>query len=277
MRIAVVTDSTADIPTELTHKYPLWVIPTIMVVEGKSYEDDGQFTREEFYRRLPAAQPPPTTAAPAVGAFEQVYRTLLSGEFDQIISIHVASALSGVYNVAHTAAQSFGERITVLDSEQLSMGLGFQAINAARTAAKTDNIQAILEQVEETRRQTNLIAMLDTLEYVRRSGRVSWARAALGNLFRLKAFIEVKEGRVLRLGEARTRRKAIERLSEMLAQIKNIQQLAILHSNAEQDAHDFLAGIRLSGPETPYIVNVTPVIGTHVGPNALGFVAITAP
>lgn len=274
MPIAVVTDSTADIPSELIAELPIRVVPTIMVIEGQSYEDDGQFTREEFYRRLPDTQPPPTTAAPAVGAFEQVYQALLGEGFDRIVSVHVASALSGVYNAAHAAAQSFGERIVVVDSEQLSMGLGFQAINAARAAGRGDSLQNVLQRIDDTRRHTRLVAMLDTLEYVRRSGRVSWARAALGNLLRLKPFIEVDAGRVLRLGEARTRAKGISRLREMLQELDSVIQLAILHSNAEADAQDFLASLSLPETVSTHIVNVTPVIGTHVGPNALGFVAI---
>lgn len=276
MQTAIVTDSTADIPEELVARLSIRVVPTIMVIDGESHADDGQFTREEYYRRLPDADPPPTTAAPAVGAFEEAYRSLLDENVSKIISIHVASALSGVYNAAHAAAQTFVNEIVVVDSEQLSMGLGFQVINAAQAAREGESLHAILQRIEDTRRNLRLIAMLDTLEYVRRSGRVSWARAALGNLLRLKPFIEVDDGRVLRLGEARTRNKGIDRLRQMLNEIHNIAQLAILHSNAEQDAREFLASLPLSASISPYIVNVTPVIGTHVGPNALGFVAVSS-
>lgn len=276
MQYAIVTDSTADIPQELVQKYSIHVVPTIMVFGGESYEDDGQFSREDFYRRLPDADPTPTTAAPAIGAFEKVYRSILDRDVERVISIHVASALSGVFNAAYAAAQSFGDSVMVVDSEQLSMGLGYQAINAAQAVSQGLSLQAILQRIEDTRRNLRLIAMLDTLEYVRRSGRVSWARAALGTLLRLKPFIEVNEGRVLRLGEARTRSKGIDRLRQMLVDINDIVQLTILHSNAEQDALVFLDSLPLSQNFATHIVNVTPVIGTHVGPNALGFVAVSA-
>jgi DegV family protein with EDD domain len=116
--------------------------------------------------------------------------------------------------------------------------------------------------------------MLDTLEYVRRSGRVSWARAQLGNLLRVKPFLEVREGDVLRIGDARTRHKGIERLKQLLQDLGALERLAILHTNAEDDARQILDEIHPDLDTTPLVVNVTTVIGTHVGPNGLGFAAV---
>ncbi len=272
--IAIVTDSTSDIPSQIAEALNIRVIPTILVINDKSIEDDLNFSREDFYNELPHMVNLPTTAAPGIGKFEEVYAELLNSGFHTVISIHVAGNLSGVFNAAHAAAQSFDGKVFVIDSEQLSMGLGFQAIKAAEAALNSSSLQVILQIIADVRQNTHLVAMLDTLEYIRRSGRVSWARAAIGTILRLKPFIQVSEGRVLRLGEACTRKKGVDRLVELLPAVDTINSLAILHTNAEQDAYDFLARIQISTGIQPVVVNITPVIGTHVGPNGLGFVAI---
>lgn len=275
MKIAVVTDSTSDIPIELADELNIRVIPTILIMNNQSIEDNRQFSREAFYNELPKMANLPTTAAPGIGKFEETYADVFNSGFDQVISIHVAGNLSGVFNAAHAAAHAFEGKVIVVDSEQLSMGLGFQAVEAAEAALKGDSLQTILQIIANVRQNTHLIAMLDTLEFIRRSGRVSWARAAIGTILRLKPFIQVAEGRVLRLGEARTRKKGIERLVEYLQEVGEFSRLAILHSNAEQDAREFFERLHFRTEIHPILVNVTPVIGTHVGPNALGFVAIT--
>ncbi len=132
----------------------------------------------------------------------------------------------------------------------------------------------MLRLIKDVGNRVRLIAMLDTLEYVRRSGRVSWARARLGNLFQIKPFIELRDGVVLSLGESRTRTKGSQRLKEFLYRLGSLERLAILHSNAEQDARQFLAELQLNLPIPPLVINVTTVIGNHVGPNGLGFVAV---
>jgi len=135
-------------------------------------------------------------------------------------------------------------------------------------------IGGLFDLVQTTRQGVRVIAMLDTLEYVRRSGRVSWARARLGNLLRVKPFLEVKDGKVLSLGETRTRRKGTEHLRQLLLKQGIIERLAVLHTNAEADAHNFLSTLKLNLDTKPFLVNVTTVIGTHVGPNGLGFATV---
>ena len=152
--------------------------------------------------------------------------------------------------------------------------MGFQAIAAAEAALQNLTLKEILSKVADIRRRTHLVAMLDTLEYVRRSGRVSWARASLGALLQIKPFITLKNGVVLRLGETRTRRKGIERLYESLKKLGSLERLAILHTNAEIDASHMVSEFTQYVKTQPLIVNVTSIIGTHVGPNCLGFVAV---
>jgi len=271
MSIAIVTDSTADVHQDLADKLNIHVVPAILMMGEQSYEDGKGLTRQEFYERLPDMNPLPTTGTPSAGTFESLYQNLFDLGVQEIISIHVASLLSSIYNAAHTAAQSFGERVHVIDSESLSMGFGWQVMVAAEAAMQNLSAEKIVTAINKTRQNTRLFAMLDTLEYVHRSGRVGWARARIGSLLRIKPFIEVKEGQVFSLGQTRTRRKGIARLRKLLHEQGNLARLAILHTNAEADAIDFLNNLNIEIPENPLIVNVTTIIGTHVGPNGLGF------
>jgi DegV family protein with EDD domain len=276
-QIAFVTDSTSDIPQELVEEFNIQVVPNIMVINGKSFEDGNGLSRDEFYRRLPGLKSVPTTATASSGTYEQLYEILLTSGANQVISIHAASQLSGIYNAASVAAASFGGRVQVYDSEQLSLGLGFQVLAVAESVARGVSPDHALEILREVRPRTRVIAMLDTLEYVRRSGRVSWARARLGNLLNIKPFIEVKAGKVLSIGEARTRQKGIQRLKELLTGMGSIERLAVLHTAAEADARQFWAEIKNQIPPSvrPLIVNITTIIGVHTGPNCLGLAAVT--
>jgi DegV family protein with EDD domain len=174
------------------------------------------------------------------------------------------------------AAQAFSGKVHVFDSGQVSLGMGFQVLAVAEAIAQGLTREAIFARLADVQRRIRLVAMLDTMEFIRRSGRVSWARARLGNLLNLKPFVEVKEGLVLSLGEARTRRKGIERLLKMLRGLGTMERLAILHSNAEKDARDLLEIIAPQVISPPLLVNITTVIGAHVGPNGLGFVTVRA-
>ncbi len=274
--IAIVTDSTADIPAEYAERYQIRVIPNIIIIDGKSLEDGVDITRQEFYEKLVSMKTLPTTATASSGAYQQLYERLLGQGAKNILSIHASSLLSGIYNAAHIAAQEFQDRVLVIDSQQLSLGLGVQVLQAARAASKRESLPAVLSIIEDVRRRIRLIAMLDTLEYIHRSGRVSWARARLGNLLRIKPFVEVKDGSVLSLGEARTYQRGVARLRELLVHQGPIEQLAILHTNAEENARRFLSNLPLPLPENPLLVNVTSVIGTHTGPNGIGFTVVKA-
>jgi DegV family protein with EDD domain len=271
--IAIVTDSTADIPEEITQKYQIRVIPNYVIIGGKSLRDGLDISRKEFYEMLPGMNPLPTTAAASSGEYEEMYAQLLGKHARHILSIHCSSVLSGIYNAARLAAQKFGNRVTVIDSQFLSLGLGFQVI-AAGEAALYQPVESVLDLLIEVRKRARVIAMLDTLEYVRRSGRVSWARARISGILRIKAFVEVKDGTVFSLGESRTRQKGINRLMELIHKLGPVERLAILHTNAESDARKILSDLNPQLPTEPLLVNVTTAIGTHVGPNGLGVAAV---
>jgi DegV family protein with EDD domain len=276
MKIAIVTDSTADIPAEIARETQIHVVPNIVVIEGQSYRDGEDITRREFYERLPDMKDHPTTATASSGTYLQLYKLLFQQGAQNILSIHVSGLLSGVCNAARVAAQEFGDRVRIIDSEQLTLGLGFQALSAAEAVKQGSSIGNILEMLQDIRERVHVIAMLDTLEYVRRSGRVSWARARLGNLLQVKSFIEVRDGQVFSLGKTRTRRKGIEKMLQYLRDLGPLDQLAILHSNAESDARRLLMEFNPDLKTDPLVVNVTTAIGIHVGPNGLGFAAVVS-
>jgi DegV family protein with EDD domain len=274
MKIEIVTDSTSDIPPEVAAEYHIHIVPALLNIGGQSLEDGPGISRREFYERLPAMQPLPTTSAPSVGSFLKIYEKAFQQGADRILSLHAPAPLSGIYNAARLAAQNFGERVSVVDSGSLTLGLGFQAMAASEASRDGASLEEVFTHVENVRKRTNLTAMLDTFEYVRRSGRVSWAKAALGALLNIKPFIGVKDGAVLRLGETRTRLKGVQRLADMLLGLGRLDRLAILHTNIEDEACQFLASLGVNLPTSALIVNVTTVIGTHVGPKGLGFVAV---
>jgi DegV family protein with EDD domain len=274
MSIAIVTDSTSDIPAELVERYSISVVPNILVLDGQSLEDGKGISREEFYNRLPEMKSLPTTATASPGVYLNLYEKLLKSGATHVLSVHAAGTLSGIINAASTAAEAFDGKVRVFDSASVTLGLGFQVLMAAEATVRGATMDVLLALLNDLRKRARVFAMLDTLEYVRRSGRVSWARARLGNLLHLKPFVELREGIVYSLGETRTRRKGIEQLKKFLFEQGPLERLAILHTNAEADARQFLGEIDINLQAPPLVVNVTTIIGTHVGPNGLGFAAV---
>jgi len=272
--IAVVTDSTADIPNDIVSQLGIHVIPAIVVIEGVPFLDGEGLSRPLFYEKLPSMSMPPTTAAPSSGYFEDLYTRLFDDGVTNIISIHVASQLSGLFNAARIGAQPFGSNVNVIDSGSLSMGLGYQVITAAETAVRGGSVEDIIGKIANIRKKTRLIAMIDTLEYLRRSGRVSFLRASMGAMMKTRLFVEIRDGEVIRLEQGRTRRKSLIRLGEILSNLSPLKELAILHSNSETDAREFFYNCNLSINILPLFINVTTVIGTHIGPNSIGFAAV---
>jgi DegV family protein with EDD domain len=274
MKLGFVTDSTADVPPDLAGQHGIEIVPAIVNIGSKSYFDGIDISREEFYNRLPDLNPPPTTSSPSVGAIQERYEKLLRAGAEFVISIHPPNELSGIYNAARLAAEAFGQRVKVLDSGQVSLGLGFQVIMAAEAAAKGAILDEVTALVEDVRQRVRLAALLDTIEYIHRSGRVSWAVAKIGGIFRLQPLVELRFGIVHRLGLARTRLQGIERLASALYSWGPLERLAVLHTNAESAARLLLDDVKSKVTAQPLLVNVTTAIGTHVGPNGLGFAAI---
>ena len=274
MKNGMVTDSTSDIPGELIARYDIKVIPAIINIGSQSYEDGKGLSREEYYDLLPVLKQSPTTSSPSAGIFESTYGDLISNGVEKIISLHPPTHLSGIFNAARLAAESFKEKVHVLDSGQLSMGLGFQVLAAAEAISSKKGIIEVLNHVSNIKDKVRVQALLDSLTYLRRSGRVSWAKAMVGGLLNLKPIIDLRFGVVKRIGQVRTRSQGIKRLKDDLLKRSPLERLAVLHTNAENDAHTFLEDLNIKFSSPPLIVNVTTVIGTHVGPNGLGWALV---
>ena len=276
MKLGIVTDSTCDIPQFLIEQHELEVIPCILVLDGKEHIDGKDITREEFYRKLPALTTQPTTAAPSIGDFSSRYDSLLRRGCDHVLSIHAAGALTSILDIARQASHDFAERVTCMDSASLSLGLGFQVLAAAEAAEL--GLQSALDAIKSTQDRLQVFAALDTMEYLKRSGRVPATVAMLGSLLSIKPLIELKNGEVKAIGVVRTTNQANERLSKILLEGNSLERLAILHTGAEARARDFLNELMQkasqSVPRDIFMVNVTTVIGTHVGPNGLGFASV---
>lgn len=276
MKLGIVTDSTSDLPQYLIEQYELEVVPSILILDGKEYADGVGLSRDDFYKRLPSLQASPTTAAPSIGEFSTRYDSLLTRGCDRILSIHAAGTLTTIINSARQAAHDFPDKITIIDSGSLSLGLGFQ-VKAAAEATEL-GLDAALQAIEATRKRLHVFAALDTMENLKRSGRVPGAVAALGSLLSIKPLIELTNGEVKAIGAVRTTKQANERMLNFLLQGGELARLAILHTGAEPRAKEFLNTLMgkasQSVPRDILMVNVTPVIGTHVGPNGLGFASV---
>jgi DegV family protein with EDD domain len=275
MKFGFVTDSTSDLTQSMVDQHGILVVPAIVVIDGEGYTDGSGMTREEFYTALPNMKVAPTTAAPAPGEFGARYEQLFAASCDHVLSFHPPLALTGIGFSARTAADGFNGRVTVLDTGQLTLGIGFQVLAGAEAAAKGAGLDEILAAVKSVRQRLKVAAVLDTMLYLKRSGRVHWAKAAIGGLLNLKPLVEITEGKVESLGAARTTHQGYLRVLEMLKEQGPLERLVILHTNAEHRARQLLEDLKPDLSDVP-LINVTTVIGTHVGPNGLGFAAVRA-
>jgi DegV family protein with EDD domain len=278
MTIRIVTDSTCDLPTAVAEQLKITVVPAYVNIGDQSFLDGIELTRAQFYRELEGYPTPPTTAAPASGAFTQVYEQLADEGATEIISIHVASKLSGVLNAARLGAEDTEVKVSLFDSQSLSMGLGLLAQVAAEAAADGRSLDEVMALLDSAVRRTYVFALLDTLEFLRRSGRVNWAQFGIGTLLKIKPLVRVFGGVLEMQEKIRTSKKATEKMIERIAELGQYERVALLHTDAPQEVEHLrhqLAHLIPAGSRPPAVL-VTPAIGSHVGPRALGFAGILA-
>lgn len=277
MKIGLVCDSPTDLSEELVNRYRIQVVPAILVLDDHAYQDGIEITRSEFYERLPLLRRSPSTAAPSGESMAARYQALLNAGCDHVIGIFTAEKLTAIADIARKTAEEFAGKISVIESGSLSMGTGYQVLAAAEGIEQGQPLTEILQAIQSVRERTRTYAALDTVEYLRRSGRVPQAAATLGSLLSIKPIVELREGVVKPVDAPRTTSKATGKLFNILDELGPLERLSILHTNAEQRAREFLdrlANIRQNLPVDIHIVNVTTVIGTHVGPHGLGFAAV---
>jgi DegV family protein with EDD domain len=274
-KIRIMTDSVCDIPQELLEKWNIGVIPCYVNFEGKSYLDDGkQFDRAEFYRRLPQMKEFPTTAAPSPALAEEMLKEAIEG-YDHIVSINVAAKLSATLNnVRLGGQQGLPERVTVLDSGGVTMSIGSQALVAARVAAETGSVEAVVAAVESARKRQKLYAIIANLEYLRRSGRVNAISAFAGSILQIKPILDVHDGEVDVAERIRTMGKAVSRLRELTEAQAPLESLTILHIENENGANELKESLKGILPPEVITVVAGPTLGVHIGPGSLGVVTI---
>jgi DegV family protein with EDD domain len=275
-RVRIVTDSTADVPTWVAERLGITVIPAYVQIGGQSLRDGEHITRTEFYEMLPTLQEIPTTAVPPAAEFTEAFRSQI-GQAESVIAITLSSKVSGLYNSARLGSEEVSELpVHLVDSGQLSMGCGWQVIVAAEAAVAGKGVEEILSIIERVQPRIRVLAALDTMENLRRGGRVDWARAMAARLLDIKPLIEFQQGEAVLVGRARTRGKAIERLLEMAADFGSLERVAVLHSSSP-DVSTFTAQVADAKLVEEVIVSeVGPVVGTHIGKGALGIAAIVA-
>ncbi len=277
MTVKIVADSTCDLPADVINRHGISVVPLYINVGNQGYLDGIEMTRSDFYEKLPGFPIHPTTAVPSIEKFRSVYELILNESDTQVLSIHISAALSAVVDVASLAVKEISSaNVNVVDSKQLSLGTGFLVETAAKMAATGQSMAEILTVLNSQIKRSYVFAALDTLEYLRRSGRMNPFVANLGTLLQLKPILTMFDGKP-GFERVRTREHAIQHLLGLLDRVGKFERLAILHANAPERVAELqkLIGNRLHGLEV-MVAEITPVIGTHIGPGAFGLAVVGA-
>jgi DegV family protein with EDD domain len=275
-KIALVTDSTHDLPQELIHQYNIRVVPLFIIWNGQELRDGVDIQADEFYKRL-VAQPEafPSTSQPSPQDFARVYQQAVDEGAEEIVVLTISSAMSGTFDSARQACQNFDIPILIHDTKANSMSIGWQLLAAARARENGASAQEMVQAADLVRQNLVYIISLNTLEYLRRGGRIGGAATFIGQLLNLKPQIYVNHqtGKVEAGAPSRTRKRAIETLYQSF--FKQVDsslplRIAVLHNNALEDAERLAERIRQDfNPEELIISIVSPILGTHTGPEAL--------
>lgn len=279
--VKVVTDSTCDVPTDIVERLGITVLPMIVEVDGVAHQDGVTLTRRQFYDGLPTYATFPKTAAGSPELFANAYREAHAAGADSVISVHIARTVSGVCNAAELAASDVADEgipVRVVDSGSMTMGLGWLVITAAEMAQRGASLDEIATALEEMKPRIRILAMADTLKYLRKSGRVSSLTAGIGELLQIKLLVELKQGTITQLDRVRTRGRGVERLIEEVRKTPGKPRcFSIVYTGGDQmtDIERVRRELQPIAPIEPSApVLVTPVIGAHFGPMGLGVVIV---
>jgi DegV family protein with EDD domain len=272
MTVRIVTDSSCDLTDEEVAAHGIEVVPLTIRFGNEEYEDRTQLTAEAFYQKLAASADLPETAAPAPGKFEAAFRRQQAAGADAVVCVNLSSELSATMQSAQNAAKAVeGDLdVRVVDSHSITSGLGTQVLLAADAAASGASADEVVTLVEDLVRRTHVFGALDTLDNLKKGGRIGNAQALLGSLLSIKPILDISSGKVEEAGKARTRKKALEVLRDRVAEAGTIEHLCVTDGFAP-DAEDMLALLDPLFPRADIRVGrIGPVIGTHGGPRVLG-------
>jgi DegV family protein with EDD domain len=272
-QVIVVTDSASTVPEALMQELDIRVVPILLHLAGHTYRDGVDLTPDQFYQLLRTSTQVPSTSAPSVGDFLRVYATAARDAVG-VVGIHLPPDLSATYGLAVMASELVeGPPIRILDSRSAAMGQGFVVLEAARAAAAGADLDTVVARAEEVAAKVGFLAALETLEFLRRGGRIGGAAALLGGVLRITPIVQVVDSRVEPFAKPRTRRRAIQMmLEEMAQQVKGRPvHVAVMQADAAQEAEELRQRVAQQFNCLELLVTeFTPVMGAHAGPGLLG-------
>ena len=275
-KVALVTDSTSYIPKEIKEKYPITVVPQVIIWDGQTYEDDVTMTPEQFYTRLRTAKVMPSTSQVSVVNMQKAFSNLLEQGYD-VLGIFLSSKLSGTFQSAVLGREQLSsgqEKVDYIDSNTTAMALGFMVLSVARAAVEGASLADCKALAEKARDHVGVYLTVETLEFLHRGGRIGGAQRFLGTALNLKPIMEITGGRVEAVERVRTRGKALDRLVELVAEKcagKSPVRMATLHADSEADAKILLDKITpLVHPIESVFAAVSPAVGANAGPGTVG-------
>ena len=271
MPVRIVTDSACDLPEPICTELGVEVVPLTIRFGDREFVDRKELSVDAFWRELAASPVLPETAAPSVGAFEETFRRLSDDGASAIVCINLSARLSATMQSAQVAAKALDGTtpIEIIDSLSASMGIGNLVLHAARRARAGASLEEIVREVNARRESQHVFATLDTLEYLRKGGRIGGAQALLGSMLSIKPIISVINGAVEPAGRVRTRSKALRFLVDQIPAGK-VELISVLHADAP-DLDEFLAMLAPAVPDAEVTVgSIGPVIGVHTGPRVMG-------
>jgi DegV family protein with EDD domain len=272
MSVRIVTDSAADLSADEVARLGVEVVPLSIRFGADEFTDGVDLSVAEFYQRLASSAELPETSAPSPGAFEAAFRRQAEAGADSVVCINLSSGLSATIQSAQTAATALADQIDVrvVDSRSITSGLGTQVIAAAEAAAGGAGADEVVGQVESLARRTHVLGALDTLDNLKKGGRIGGAQALLGSLLSIKPLLDISSGEVAEAGRARTRRRALEWLRDQVFALPDPEHLCLAHGMAP-DVDEMLA---LLAPRYPAdklrVTTIGATIGTHAGPRVMG-------
>ena len=277
--IRIVTDSSCDLPLQVLRRFKIAVVPLMINLGDESYVD-GALSAEAFWRRSAKVSEAPRTSQPSAGMFEQAFeRIVCRGK--QVLCVTITGKHTGTVETARLAARRFGEAVRVFDSHSLSLGLGFQLIEAAQASELGHSMEDIVALLQDVRSRVHAVVALDTLENVRRGGRADAFVAAIGRMTQLlnvKPIVNFVEGRVQLLGVARSFRRAVERIAHTVEELGPLDHLAVVHARNAKVAEALAERVaeRVRFPRDQVLVRETgAVVASHAGAGAVGIFAVS--
>ena len=278
MAIRIVTDSTADLPAEVAASLDIAVVPLYVHFGDEQLRDGVDISSEEFFERLQRESRTPTTSQPPAGVFRDLYREL-AADGSEIVSIHISSKLSGTFASAQQGAAGLdGTEVRLVDSGAASMALGMAAIAAAEAVRRGESVDGVVAAAEDILARTQMLIIFDTLEYLRRGGRIGRGMELIGTLARLKPIATIRDGELAGAGRVRTKSKAIEEVLRRFSEVRPLERAAVVHATTPDESDYVVERLRGLAPGVPITQGrIGPVVGVHAGPGVLGVTVVAAP